>query len=531
MLNVESTDLTLLTVALVAAMVNGALGYGFSSITVPVALLWHTNRVLNPALVLVELLLSGMALVANRKSLRKVAWPMRHMLIGAVPGVLLGSYALFVTTPDHLKFMTYGVLLPLIIIQSAGMRWPMRSDSVMGLPLGAGVGALYAATTISGPPLALLFNNQGLSKDEFRAALSLFRLVETTLTALVYWKLGLFTSASVALSLKFAPVVAVGLPLGYLLLRAVQPETFRRACMVADALLVSYGLARVSVALQLTDWTVGYGAIAIVAGIELVIILQYLKHRQRAALARAAGDPFSRGDYDQHGGALERRDFPIAMQLHGRRILMVGGGNVAEGRVQQLLDVGAVVHLVSPEVTAGLQIFAEHHQIEWARREYSKGDCAGARLVFAASDDKRVNAAVIAEARGLNILANAADEPELCDFYMPSIGREGSITVAVSTAGVAPGLSRHLRQRAMGIIGPEYAKLARLLSRLRRVLPAGPARMRALRMLVDEGAVELLARRDRAALHLLIRRTCGPLLKPEQARFEAAEPVLKGAAS
>ena len=117
---------------------------------------------------------------------------------------------------------------------------------------------------------------------------------------------------------------------------------------------------------------------------------------------------------------------------------------------EQLLEVGAIVKVVAPEVTARIRVLADHHDIEWRRRSYNAGDCEGARLVFAASDDKSVNAAVVAEARARNILANAADEPELCDFYMPSIGREGPITIAVSTGGAAPGLSRHIRQQVGG---------------------------------------------------------------------------------
>jgi precorrin-2 dehydrogenase/sirohydrochlorin ferrochelatase len=206
-------------------------------------------------------------------------------------------------------------------------------------------------------------------------------------------------------------------------------------------------------------------------------------------------------------------DFPIALQLHGRPVLVVGGGPVAAGRIQQLVEVGAVVTVISPVVTSEIQALADSGALTLLHRPYTVGDCIGARLVFTASNDKAVNAEVVQEARSLNILANAADEPDLCDFFMPSIGREGSITVAVSTGGAAPGLSRHLRQRLMTGIGPEYARLARLLSRLRKVLPAGPARMAALRKLIDGGAADLLARRNRTALHLLIRSTCAPLLR------------------
>jgi uncharacterized membrane protein YfcA len=174
----SADDLLLVGTALIAAAVNGGLGYGFSSITVPVALLFRASRALNPALVLLELFINALALVANRRGLRAVlsrVWP---LVLGAVPGVVLGSLALVSASPDRLKLFTFAALLPLILLQSAGIRRPIRRERAAAVPAGAALGLLYGATTISGPPLALLFNNQGLARDEFRAALSLFRIAE-----------------------------------------------------------------------------------------------------------------------------------------------------------------------------------------------------------------------------------------------------------------------------------------------------------------------------------------------------------------
>jgi len=87
---------------------------------------------------------------------------------------------------------TYVFILPLILVQAAGWRRPVRSSWLVGLPFGTALGVLYSVTTISGPPLAILFNNQGLVKNEFRAGLALVRVVESSVTALVYYQLGLF---------------------------------------------------------------------------------------------------------------------------------------------------------------------------------------------------------------------------------------------------------------------------------------------------------------------------------------------------
>ncbi|MBI1946108.1 MAG: sulfite exporter TauE/SafE family protein [Deltaproteobacteria bacterium] len=243
MSDVDLGSWAVLGVALVAAAINGGLGYGFSSITVPAALLVHTSRLLNPALVLVELVLNGYALVINRRTVPAVLPRLKLLIAGAVPGVMVGSFLLAVVSAHGLKLATYLVLLPLVVLQSLGVRRPIKHEARAALPVGFGIGALYAATTLSGPPLALVFNNQGLSKDEFRAALAVFRFVESSLTAVSYLALGVFTAASVSLAASFVPAVAIGLPLGRLVLRNLEPELFRRSCMAFDAVLVVFGLS------------------------------------------------------------------------------------------------------------------------------------------------------------------------------------------------------------------------------------------------------------------------------------------------
>src|SRR5439155_8786986 len=136
------------------------------------------------------------------------------IVFGLVPGILIGSYLLTNANPGYLKFWTYVILLPLILLQAAGFRRPIHSERAAGVPLGVGVGALYSTTTISGPPLALMFNNQGLDKEQFRAALGTVRVVETTLTAVVYGFMGLFSTQSMHLVGPIAPAVLLGLPLG-----------------------------------------------------------------------------------------------------------------------------------------------------------------------------------------------------------------------------------------------------------------------------------------------------------------------------
>jgi uncharacterized membrane protein YfcA len=238
-----SAGVWLFAIALIAAAVNGGLGYGFSSITVPVALLFRSSRVLNPALVLVEVLVNGVSLWANRRFVKAVFARVRPMALGAIPGAALGSLVLAWAHPGWLKLFTFAVLLPFILLQIAGVRRPLRNERRGALPAGAALGLLYGATTVSGPPLALLFNNQGLSRDEFRASLAIFRVAESCCTAAAYVILGLITAESGQLFLSLLPAVLIGFPAGFLLLRLLPAEAFRRACMATDATLVGFGLA------------------------------------------------------------------------------------------------------------------------------------------------------------------------------------------------------------------------------------------------------------------------------------------------
>lgn len=232
----------LLVITFAAAVVNGALGYGFSSITVPLALLFLTNRVLNPALVLIEVALNAYVLWVNRSAIGVVRPLVQPIALGLLPGVAIGTGVIASVNPAWLRLATYVGLLPLILLQAAGYRRPLRARQSARAAFGGGLGVLYAVTTISGPPLAVALNNQGLSKHEFRAALGLVRLAESTLTMIAYFAAGLFVRDSLALVPPVVVSVAVGVPVGAALIRRIDPETFRRLCMSFDAWVVAFGM-------------------------------------------------------------------------------------------------------------------------------------------------------------------------------------------------------------------------------------------------------------------------------------------------
>src|SRR5215470_9093090 len=174
----DTAQIVLVGIAVFAAFVNGAIGYGFSSLTVPLALVFYTNRILNPAVVVIEVLLNLYVLVINRNGVPAVLKRVFPILIGMLPGIGVGAFVVASVHPGWVKLGTYTVILPLILIQAAGWRRPIRS-AWFGLPFGTALGVLYSVTTISGPPLAILFNSQGLVKNELRVGLALVRVAES----------------------------------------------------------------------------------------------------------------------------------------------------------------------------------------------------------------------------------------------------------------------------------------------------------------------------------------------------------------
>ena len=277
----SATVVALIVITFVAAVVNGGLGYGFSSITVPLALLFLSNRQLNPALVLIEVALNAYVLWVNRDALGVVWRRVLPIVGGLIPGVIAGTLIVSRVSPAWLKLWTYLVLLPLILLQAAGFRRPIRSERAIGLPFGLGLGVLYSVTTISGPPLAVLLNNQGLAKREFRAALGFIRLAESSFTAIAYLTAGLFTTNSIALIPQILPSVFIGVPIGARLIRKMPAETFRRLCMSFDAWVVGFGVSTVLRDVRIVE---GNSAYLFLAGV--ILIDGWLLYRFFAAGAR-----------------------------------------------------------------------------------------------------------------------------------------------------------------------------------------------------------------------------------------------------
>ncbi len=162
--------------------------------------------------------------------------------------------------------------------------------------------------------------------------------------------------------------------------------------------------------------------------------------------------------------------YPVVLDLGGRPVLVVGGGAVAERKVEGLRAAGASITVVSPRVSARLAKMADDGDIRVRRRAYRRSDLRGVVVVFAATDDRNVNAAVATDSRRRRIWVNAADDPDHCDFILPSVLRRGSLLVSVTTGGRSPALARIVREELERLLGSDYALLTDLAGDVRREL-------------------------------------------------------------
>lgn len=208
--------------------------------------------------------------------------------------------------------------------------------------------------------------------------------------------------------------------------------------------------------------------------------------------------------------------YPVNLDLHGRLCVVAGGGAVAERKVRGLLAAGAMVRVVSPELTAALQELALEGRITWLAQDFNPEDVADAFLVFAATDSAEVQEAVHSAARQMHCLVNRADAPELCDFHVPAVLRRGDLIVTVATSGASPALAAVLKARLEREIGDEYASLARLLSLLRpRLLElplSGPEKKMLFQKLLHSDIVQWIRDDRRELVNAHVEEIFGHLL-------------------
>jgi siroheme synthase-like protein len=159
--------------------------------------------------------------------------------------------------------------------------------------------------------------------------------------------------------------------------------------------------------------------------------------------------------------------FPALLNVKGRLCVVVGGGEVALRKVTTLLERGAIVKVVSPELKDELGAMVGRDQIEWESHEYRQGDLEGAFLAVAAADDAEVNAQVRHEGWTRHVLVNVADDPAGSDFQVPSFFEDGDLLVAVSTSGASPAVARTLRRMVEDYLGGHFGEALKLIADFR----------------------------------------------------------------
>ena len=164
--------------------------------------------------------------------------------------------------------------------------------------------------------------------------------------------------------------------------------------------------------------------------------------------------------------------YPVFLNMQGQLCVVIGGGEVAERKVQALLEAGAVVTLIAPECTDGLVAMTSDSSVTWHQRTYEPGDLEGAFIAIAATDDRAVNETVTKEATERNTPLNVVDVTDLCTFIAPSVIHRGPVTLAISTGGMGPALARKLRQELEGNDALAFADLAEIVADVRAELKA-----------------------------------------------------------
>ena len=187
------------------------------------------------------------------------------------------------------------------------------------------------------------------------------------------------------------------------------------------------------------------------------------------------------------------------MDIAGKRCFIIGGGRVAERKCGPLVKMGAKVTVISPEISQGLERYKRRGLLRHIDRNYRTGDIKSAFLVIASTDSDATNRKVVSDAGAYRVLLNVVDNPSLCNFIVPSVLRQGPLTIAVSSGGASPAMARSIRKRLGGLYGSDFSRYLKFLGRVRpRVMEATrdkKKRGNLLKALASDEIMEILFKR------------------------------------
>jgi precorrin-2 dehydrogenase/sirohydrochlorin ferrochelatase len=179
--------------------------------------------------------------------------------------------------------------------------------------------------------------------------------------------------------------------------------------------------------------------------------------------------------------------YPIFLKLEGHKVLIVGGGLIAQQKIEAVLRSATDVTVIAPQITPRIRLWAHQGRLKHVALPYRSGMAQGYFLVIAATDSGPLNRAIYEEASNAGVLSNAVDDPGYCDFYAPAVVSRGDFQIAISTGGNSPALAQSVRQGLEQEFGPEYeswiAWLGRMREAIRSLLPRSERRKEMLRLL------------------------------------------------
>ena len=180
------------------------------------------------------------------------------------------------------------------------------------------------------------------------------------------------------------------------------------------------------------------------------------------------------------------RYYPVFLDIAGKPVVVIGGGDIAHVKVVGLLKAGAEVTVVSPELNEEMAALANEGRFRHLKRDYEPGDLEGYTLAFVATDDRSVNSTVADEGKARKVWVNAVDDPPYCDFIMPGIAQKGDLIIAISTSGRSPAMARKMREEIEEFLTDDWAAMLELAAEVRAELQgAGQADRRGH---VEQGA-------------------------------------------
>lgn len=207
------------------------------------------------------------------------------------------------------------------------------------------------------------------------------------------------------------------------------------------------------------------------------------------------------------------RYYPVCLDIKDRRCLVVGGGQVGTRKVRTLLDCGARVSVVSPKATETLTELAARGQIALSLRDYRSDDQNGAFLVIGATNDASLNQRIHEDAETAGRLCNIADQPQRCNFIVPSVIQQGDLQLTISTSGKSPAFARHLRRQLQAQFGPEYGLFLELMGAIRQRLlaqaHAPEAHKQVFERLISEDLLGLIRSNDHRKIDTILAEVVG----------------------